>query len=57
VAEIVPARRNPTDYDSRIMKEHQSGGHIQGYNCQAAADADSQVIVAASPLQRLCEKS
>ncbi len=32
VAEIVPARRNLTDYDSRIMKEHQSGGHIQGYN-------------------------
>jgi hypothetical protein len=40
VAEIVPARRNPSDYYSRIMKEHQSGGHIQGYNCQAAVDAE-----------------
>jgi len=56
VAEIVPARRNPTDYDSRIMKEHQSGGHIQGYNCQAAVDADSQVIVAAEVTNQVNDK-
>jgi len=38
------AQLNFTDRDSRMMKT--SGGYIQGYNCQAAADADSHVIVA-----------
>jgi hypothetical protein len=38
------AQRNFTDPDSRIMKSHD--GFIQGYNAQAAVDADSQVIVA-----------
>jgi transposase len=43
----VPAeksQRNFTDADSRIMKSHD--GFIQGYNCQAAVDADHQIIVA-----------
>ncbi|MBM4394456.1 MAG: IS1182 family transposase [Deltaproteobacteria bacterium] len=38
------AQRNFTDPDSRIMK--QGGDYVQGYNCQAAVDAESQVIVA-----------
>jgi len=37
-------QRNFTDSESRIMKT--SEGFIQGYNGQAAVDADSQVIVA-----------
>jgi transposase len=40
------AQRNFTDRDSRIMKGHD--GFIQAYNCQAAVDADSHVIVAQS---------
>jgi transposase len=39
-------QRNFTDPDSRIMKN--KDGFIQAYNCQAAVDADSQVIVAQS---------
>ena len=38
------AQSNFTDPKSRIMKSHD--GFIQGYNAQAAVDADSQVIVA-----------
>ena len=38
------AQTNFTDPESRIMKSHD--GFIQGYNAQAAVDADSQVIVA-----------
>jgi transposase len=38
------AQRNFTDPDSRIMKS--GDGFIQGYNAQAAVDADHQVIVA-----------
>jgi transposase len=38
------AQRNFTDPESRIMKT--KDGFIQGYNAQAAVDADSQVIVA-----------
>jgi transposase len=38
------AQRNFTDPDSRIMNSHD--GFIQAYNCQAAVDADSHVIVA-----------
>jgi transposase len=37
-------QKNLTDGESHIMKV--AGGYIQGYNCQAAVDADSQVIVA-----------
>jgi len=38
------AQRNFTDPESRIMKT--SNGYEQGYNAQAAVDAESQVIVA-----------
>lgn len=38
------AKRNLTDSDSRLLKTSQ--GYVQGYNAQAAVDADSQVIVA-----------
>nr|WP_255002923.1 transposase [Cyanobium sp. HWJ4-Hawea] len=38
------AQRNFTDPDSHILKG--ADGWIQGYNCQAAVDADHQVIVA-----------
>src|SRR5262249_15000689 len=38
------AKRNLTDSDSRMLKT--SHGFIQGYNGQAAVDAESQVIVA-----------
>ena len=40
------AQKNFTDPQSRIMNSHD--GFIQAYNCQAAVDADSQVIVARS---------
>lgn len=39
------AKRNTTDPDSRVMKTRQ--GFVQGYNAQAAADTDSNLIVAA----------
>ena len=39
-------QRNFTDPESRLLKS--SPGFIQGYNAQAAVDADSQVIVAQS---------
>jgi transposase len=39
------AQRNFTDADSRIMVD--KGGFVQAYNCQAAVDETSQVIVAA----------
>lgn len=38
------AQRNFTDPDSRIQKA--GTNYVQGYNCQAAVDAKSQVIVA-----------
>ena len=38
------AQKNFTDPESRVMKG--AGGFIQGYNAQAAVDADHQVIVA-----------
>lgn len=44
--ELITSRRNPTDYDSRIMSSGTSNGYCQGYNCQAVADTESQVIVA-----------
>jgi transposase len=37
-------KRNLTDPDSRLLKTSQ--GFVQGYNAQAAVDADSHVIVA-----------
>ena len=38
------AQRNFTDPDSRVLKT--KDGYIQGYNAQAAVDAETQVIVA-----------
>ncbi len=38
------AKANITDPDTRILKSQK--GYLQGYNCQAMADCDSQVIVA-----------
>lgn len=38
------AQRNFTDPDSRIQKT--GSGFLQGYNCQAAVDAEHQIIVA-----------
>lgn len=40
------AQSNFTDPESRIMKT--AGGYEQAFNCQAAVDAESQVIVAQS---------
>ncbi|MFA6548301.1 MAG: IS1182 family transposase [Candidatus Margulisiibacteriota bacterium] len=37
---------NETDHDARLMKSHD--GFQLGYNCQAVADAGSQVILAAN---------
>jgi transposase len=39
------AQRNFTDAESRIMKGG-DGGFVQAYNCQAAVDAEHQIIVA-----------
>jgi len=38
------AQRNFTDSDSKIMER--GGEFVQGYNCHAAVDGDSQIIVA-----------
>src|SRR4029453_6953094 len=38
------AQRNFTDPESQIMKS--ADGFMQAYNCQAAVDADNQIIVA-----------
>jgi transposase len=43
---ISQSRRNPTDFDSRVMKENQTGGFIQGYNCQAVVDENQIIVVA-----------
>ncbi|MGH9893072.1 MAG: IS1182 family transposase, partial [bacterium] len=43
------AKRNTTDPDSRIMKTRT--GYVQGYNAQAAADTESNLIVAADVTQ------
>lgn len=56
VEKIIESRRNPTDYSSRIMKQSSTGGYIQGYNCQAAVDVESQVIVAADVFNQTNDK-
>jgi hypothetical protein len=38
------AQRNFTDPESRILKT--KDGYIQGYNAQAAVDAQAQIMVA-----------
>ena len=45
------AQRNFTDPESRIMPSNDKGAFVQAYNCQAAVDADSQVIVATDVVQ------
>jgi transposase len=44
------AQRNFTDPDSRVMRD--KGTYTQAYNCQAAVDADNQIIVAADVTQQ-----
>jgi hypothetical protein len=46
------AQRNFTDPDSRIMKDGASKSFAQCYNCQAAVDAEEQIIVAATLTQQ-----
>jgi hypothetical protein len=50
------AQRNFTDPESRIMVDGATKGFVQAYNCQAAVDADSQVIVAADVTQEANDK-
>lgn len=38
---------NPTDPDSRVMKDGASGALVQAYNAQAVVDGQGQIIVAA----------
>lgn len=45
------AQRNFTDPDSRIMKDGATKSFEQCYNCQAAVDQDSQIVVAATVTQ------
>jgi len=45
------ARRNFTDIESRMMKDHASNTYVQGYNAQIGVDAESQIIVAATIVQ------
>lgn len=52
--QAVPApksKRNFTDPDSRIMKDHASKTFQQAYNIQIGVDAQAQVIVAAKVVQ------
>ena len=50
------AQRNFTDPDSRIMKDGATKAFEQCYNCQAAVDGDSQVIVATRVSQETNDK-
>ena len=47
---------NFTDPESRIMVDGATKGFVQAYNCQAAVDAESQVIVAADVTQEANDK-
>jgi transposase len=52
--EIVPlpkSKRNFTDTESRMMKDHATSTYLQGYNAQIGVDAHAQIIVAASVVQ------
>jgi transposase len=53
-SQAVPAaksKRNFTDPDSRIMKDHASKTFQQAYNTQIGVDAQAQIIVAAKVVQ------
>jgi hypothetical protein len=50
------AQRNFTDPESRIMKDGATKSFEQCYNCQAAVDETSQVIVAATVTQQPNDK-
>jgi transposase len=45
------ARRNFTDIESRMMKDHATNTFVQGYNAQLGVDAEAQIIVAATIVQ------
>ncbi len=47
------AQRNFTDPESRIMKT--KDGFIQGYNAQAAVDAEHQIMTRSRPTLRSCQ--
>jgi transposase len=52
--QVIPAaktRRNFTDPDSRIMKDHGTKTFQQAYNIQIGVDAQAQIIVAAKVVQ------
>jgi hypothetical protein len=50
------AQRNFTDPDSRIMKDGTTKSFEQCYNCQAAVDGGSQIIVATGVTQETNDK-
>ncbi len=50
------AQRNFTDPESRIMKDGATKSFEQCYNCQAAVDEESQIIVAAHVTQQANDK-
>jgi transposase len=45
------ARRNFTDVESRMVKDHATNTFVQGYNAQLGVDAAAQIIVAATVVQ------
>ena len=51
-----PEQKNFTDPESRIMVDGATRSFVQAYNAQAAVDAGSQVIVAASLTQEANDK-
>ena len=50
------AQRNFTDPESRMMLDSSSQAYVYGYNCQAAVDEESQVIVASDTTQQAVDK-
>jgi transposase len=50
------AQRNFTDPESRMMVEGSSKAYIYGFNCQAAVDEESQIILASGTTQEATDK-